>query len=181
VTGADTLPYWALASKGGWAVKRHDRGGKIASSIYRVFQSLMLHPFVSLAQSAWMERKPRKFQCLFSRCDILAKTILHAGTTSSSLLSNISLVDFGTCSGSPFDISSIKYLSAVCPVVERSTVLSRLQSHSKRATESQRTQVVKDGKFTLLHLRLVETVSPLPQHVEARSRTPPTCLLLQYQ
>ena len=120
-------------------------------------------------------RKPRKFQCLFSRCDILAKTILHAGTTSSSLLFDNNLVDFGTCSGSPFDISSIKYLSAVCPVVERSTVLSRLQSHSKRATKSQGTQVVKDGKFTLLHLRLVETISLLPQHVEARPRTPPTC------
>jgi hypothetical protein len=109
-------------------------------------------------------RKPRKFRCLFSRCDILAKTILHAGTTSSSLLFDNNLVDFGTCSGSPFDISSIKYLAAVCPVVERSTVLSRLQSHSKRATKSQGTQVVKDGKFTLLHLRLVETISPLPRN-----------------
>lgn len=163
-------------------MKRHDRGGKIASSIYRVFQSLMLHPFVSLAQSAWMDVSQESFSVYFHAVTSWQKTILHAGTKSSSLLFDINLVDFGTCSGSPFDISSIKYLSAVCPVVERSTVLSRLQSHSKRATKSQGTQVVKDGKFTLLHLRLVETISPLPQHVEARFRTPlPRVLLLQYQ
>jgi hypothetical protein len=52
--------------QGGWIVKRHDRGGKIASSIYRVFQSLMHYPLMSLANLGLRNVSQESFSAYFT-------------------------------------------------------------------------------------------------------------------